>query len=317
VAYFGRVVQRAADQLGHPPLTFILTWDLHDLPEVGSHVVAIVQGDEDGRIPRWASKVLVTFKCYGARPPWVISARHPGMTDVLEVIHLLRRMVLWLPGAITLARHVLRSGRRARILPVPLGYYNQESRPMLPPSERRWLVSFAGSGLGPDRRRGMRGWLGTPKERSRAEMGHALDELAAILPPGAVATVAQSGFPSLLPGADSDARQLTASYSDLLAESAFCLVPRGNSPETFRFFEALRAGCIVLCESLPNHWFYRDAPVIRVGRWKNLEDIVLPLANDPVKLHALHRASLDWWESRCSEAAVATYMSEQIRAISR
>ena len=315
VAYFGRVLEAAAAALGHPPLTFILTWDLDELPELGRHVVAIVQGDEDGQIPRWASDVLVTFKCYGSRPPWVLSWRRPNLTDALEIVHLARRVAVWLPGVASLAGRALRSGRRPEILPVPLGYYNQEARPMLAPSDRRWLVSFAGSGIRSGDARGLRGIIGSPKSRSRAEMAKALDGLKSLLPPDTVATVVQSDFPSLLPGEDRDARELSASYSELLAQSSLCLVPRGNSPETFRFFEALRAGCVVVCESLPRHWFYRDAPVIRVRHWAELPKIVLPLVSDREQLEALHRASVEWWETRCSEAAVARYMVEHIRAV--
>jgi len=121
-------------------------------------------------------------------------------------------------------------------------------------------------------------------------------------------------FPSLLPGHDGDARSLTASYSDLLAGSCISLVPRGNSPETFRFFEALRAGCIVICEPLPDHWFYRGAPVITVRDWSELPAVVLPLVRDQVRLEELHLATLDWWRTRCSEDAVAAYVHERVVA---
>ena len=322
VRYFGEILASVGRQLGRPDLTFVLTWDVEALSETGRHVVAIVQGDEDARIPRWAGQVLATFKCYGARPFRMPIGTRPGITDALELAHYLRRLLLWLPGALTVGAPAKLARRRLSIFPLPLGYYNQEARPMLAPRDRRWLISFAGSGVVEERARvgagqplaALRRALGTPKQRSRARMSAALAGLERQLPPGSVAMVTLEDFPSLLPGHDGDARSLTASYSDLLAGSCISLVPRGNSAETFRFFEALRAGCIVICEPLPDHWFYRGAPVITVRDWSELPAVVLPLVRDQVRLEELHLATLDWWRTRCSEDAVAAYVHERVVA---
>ena len=107
---------------------------------------------------------------------------------------------------------------------------------------------------------------------------------------------------------------MTRAYSDLLAQSCLCVVPRGNSPETFRFFEALRAGCIVVCEALPGHWFYKGAPVITLDRWSDLSRVVPSLVGDPQELERLQLASLRWWRERCSEEAVGRYMADHVRA---
>jgi hypothetical protein len=314
VAYLGRALAGAAGRLGPgSPLTFVLTWDLDALPETGRHVVAIVQGDEDGRIPRWANDVLVTFKCYGTRPPWMPLGSRPGILEALELAHFARRAVLWLPGASARAWGSGRPWRRrAPIFPIPLGYYNQDERPLVPFTQRRWSISFAGSGLEPITGGGRRDRVATPKQLARAQMRQALAQLAVARPGEAIATISQPSFPALLPGEDREARALTESYSDLLAQTRVCLVPRGNSPETFRFFEALRAGCVVVCESLPDHWFYRGAPVLRVRHWSELETVVSSLLDDTAGLERLHRASLAWWESRCSEAALGRYMAERI-----
>lgn len=314
VTYMGRALEAAVELLGpSEPLTFILTWDLETLPETGSHVVAIVQGDEDGRIPRWAQEVRATFKCYGTRPPWMPLGSRPGALEALELAHYARRAALWLPGA---TRRAWASGRpwrsRPPIYPVPLGYYNQDELPRIPFAERRWSVSFAGSGLEAPDGRVWRDRVGTPKERARAEMLRALNRLAAARPDLAISTLALAEFPALQPGEDTDARQLTDSYSELLAQTRICLVPRGNSPETFRYFEALRAGCVVVCEPLPDHWFYRRAPTVTVRHWQELGSALGTLLDDPNAGERYHRASLAWWETRCSERALGRYMAERI-----
>ncbi len=315
VAYLGQALAYAAELLGGQvsPLTFILTWDIRTLPETGRHVVAIVQGDEDARFPVWAGEVLLTFKCYGTHPPWMPVTLRSGTLEALELLHFLRRCARWAPGALVRFWGAGRPWRRRPpVMPIPLGYYNQDEQPMVPFADRRWSVSFAGSGLAPARRPCWRGTIGTPKERSRAEMVRALAELRRTFPDEPMTTLAQPGFPDLHPAQDREARLFTRSYSELLAHTRVCLVPRGNSPETFRFFEALRAGCVVVCESLPDHWFYRGAPVVRVRRWNELSGVLTALLADPAALEQFHSASVDWWRSRCSEEALGQYMADQI-----
>lgn len=70
-------------------------------------------------------------------------------------------------------------------------------------------------------------------------------------------------------------------------------------------FEALRCGCVVICNRLPDHWFYAGSPAIQIDDWRDLEATVRPLIADPQHLFALHSQSLAWWKSRCSEHAVA------------
>jgi hypothetical protein len=318
LAYFGGVLDVASRALANlAPLTFVLTWDVHDLPETGRHVVAIVQGDEDARIPAWSNDVLVTFKCYGIRPHLMPPSPRPGLADALELANFCRRAARWIPGA---GRRYWPRGRpwpeRAPIYPIPLGYYNQLDRPLVPFAERRWTISFAGSGA-PSALTGgaLRQRIGTAKDRSRARMWAAVEALARELPDEPIAMVGQPEFPALLPGEDGWARGLAESYSELLGQTRVCLVPRGHSPETFRFFEALRAGCVIVCESLPDHWFYRDAPVITVRTWDELSRRLRPLLADRVALEDLHHRTLRLWERRCSERAIGQMIAARVAAL--
>lgn len=319
VTYWGRVFALVRDRLGtSQPLTFVLTWDMRALPEEGGHVVAVSQGDEDARFPLWANRVRCTFKCYGTRPVLMADlSRRPRLVDLLEVAHYLRRAALWLPGAFARAAWPPRRGRRPPVVPVPLGYYNQVEVEPIPFRERRWSVSFAGSGTMPDLSRvGWRHWVGTPKAMARMEMLRALETLRQELPEQPISTVLLSEFPSMLPGEDQATRTMKSAYSELLGNTRVCLVPRGNSPETFRYFEALRAGCVVVCETLPEHWFYREAPVLRLRRWSDLPELLRPYLADMDRLEALHRESLEWWRERCSEDAVARFIAQQLGNLS-
>ena len=91
-------------------------------------------------------------------------------------------------------------------------------------------------------------------------------------------------------------------------ETKICLVPRGTSFETFRFFEALRYGCVVVTEALPSRWFYKGAPVIQITDWSELEKILEKLLSDKQVLQEKHQESLNWWHKKCSEETVGAYI---------
>jgi hypothetical protein len=79
--------------------------------------------------------------------------------------------------------------------------------------------------------------------------------------------------------------------------------------ETYRFFEGLRQGCIVVCDRLPPHWFYVGCPAVQLDDWRELGALVEALLADPARMLALHEASLAWWRTRCSEEALGRMMA--------
>jgi hypothetical protein len=105
------------------------------------------------------------------------------------------------------------------------------------------------------------------------------------------------------------------SYSTDMMNTKICLVPRGTSFETFRFFEGLRYGCIVITEILPKYWFYEDSPAIYIKDWSQLDDVLIELISSPETMIERHQASLSWWDSKCSENAVGDYMAEKLNTL--
>ena len=107
----------------------------------------------------------------------------------------------------------------------------------------------------------------------------------------------------------------TKSYSEKMMNAKICLVPRGTSFETFRFFEALRYGCIPVTEALPSSWFYNGSPTIEIEDWSELEEILNSLLENKHLIQEKHQECLNWWKTKCSEAVVGKYIAEKLNAI--
>ena len=66
--YFGAAFAEMERGLRDPDIDVYLTWDTRRLPAYGPRVVAVLLGDEAGRIPRYVDRVRAVFKSYGVRP---------------------------------------------------------------------------------------------------------------------------------------------------------------------------------------------------------------------------------------------------------
>ncbi len=106
-------------------------------------------------------------------------------------------------------------------------------------------------------------------------------------------------------------------YGELLANSKITLCPKGfQSPETFRHIEALRAGSVVVTESLPGTRYYKNAPFILINNWKEGLQKVRQLLDDQKTLDELQQQSIKWYTDVCSENAVAKYIQDQLKTVS-
>ena len=322
--YLRNVLRVMERQLGNEGLTTCVTWKLDELPAYGGDVVAIVMGDELSQIPAYADRVRVTFKCYGAQPQLADRPlQHPSYLNGLSALKHVRARVHHLPGRLRYAGQQVRHRWRGEPMPpiydLPLGYGNQLDLPVRPLQERTSDLFFAGSV-----KQGFeapwwspRRWIRSPKDVSRTHMLEVLGELKKQEPTLQmhVHTNARFVLNALEWGLTEPGEVLDASaYSEALMNAKICLVPRGTSSETFRFFEGLRAGCVLITERLPSRWFYDGSPALQVDEWRELHDLVPALLADSERLQQLHEASLRWWREVCSEEAVGQFMAERVYA---
>lgn len=102
-------------------------------------------------------------------------------------------------------------------------------------------------------------------------------------------------------------------YADILHRSCFAPVPPGISPITFRLFEALRAGCVVVTGPLPPYPYLRELPALRVADdWKAFAPKVLTAFKDPGRMQQLQRESLAYYQRVCSAEGVARQIASTI-----
>ncbi|MCD6074934.1 MAG: hypothetical protein K0Q70_1817 [Rhodospirillales bacterium] len=103
-----------------------------------------------------------------------------------------------------------------------------------------------------------------------------------------------------------------AEFAKLLADTKIALCPRGISHESFRIYEAMRAGCIVIAARQMPTWFTTGWPVFELDDWTGLEPLVDGLLGDEGRLEEVSQRTLAWWHERCCPEAVGRYIADEI-----
>jgi hypothetical protein len=298
--YWVRIFKEFEKSSSLSGLTFYLISNhilVDELPSYGDDVVAVIRSDEECWTPPYLNRVRYVFKTYGFEP-WCGASL--GEQSPASVMKCMRDWGYWSWRYLSrLARSGFspRNGDRKMVL--PLGYARQTDLPGKPFESRRYLVGFLGSIENRAYRRfSPKRLVATPKAIARSRMAYSLQKLAAWERESVFYGTTASFTESTMTGAGDR-------YTEIMADTKIALAPRGSSVETYRFFEAMRQGCVVICDRLPPHWFYVGCPAIQIDDWSNLETEVKALSADPERLADLHRRSLAWWDEKLSERAVA------------
>ena len=106
----------------------------------------------------------------------------------------------------------------------------------------------------------------------------------------------------------------TGEYSDTINNTKIILVPQGSgSLESFRFFEAMMAGCIILTKDQPAIDFYNVAPCIKIDSWHNSAEIIHNIINSPEEISFLSEQGKRWYQHFCSPEGLANYMYRTLK----
>jgi hypothetical protein len=308
--YWGAVFAEMDRRVDRDDLVVIMTEELEELPQYGPNVVVLLIADEKAHVPAYIDKVGAVFKNLAIRPRLTTSVvREPAMINVWWFVEYLRLWYHHAPGALRRLGHRARRRPVAPMWPVPVGTFNQVELPVRPLAERGTDLFFAGS-VTHKGERGVRDRI-APKVISRTEMVKAAERLGERRPDIDVKLV-DTGAYHLSIG------QSGLEYSQGLMDARIALVPRGVIADTFRFWQAIRYGCVVVTDSMPRDpWLYDGAPVVTLRTWDRLEDVVVPLLADEERMADLHRRSLEWWRTRADPAAVGARMAERLNTLAR
>ena len=308
--YYGRVFQEMERHLDIPNLRFYITWDIDKLPEYGPHVVVLLLGEEIGRIPHYSRHVCAVIKTMAIKPCLGIRRWIPfDRVRVALVIKHLRNLALYAKSRIKAALGLprvpaLRLHHRPYLLQTPLGVYSVDDLPIKPMKDRPYHAFFAGNVQARTSR--TIALFDSPKSFARQNMLNEAIALARRNP--------EFKFDYRVtdnPSAQSTQDERT--YSQRLMDSKICLSPRGSVAETWRFFEGLKYGCLVIAEPLPDRAYYRHAPVIQIDDWSQLEQAIAPFLQDDSALDEWSARAVKYFNERCSEPSVGRSVAEFIR----
>jgi hypothetical protein len=287
-------------------LHFYLTKDPNCLPEYGRHVVAVLLQEERCKIPAYALHVRAVVRNLHSTP--FLGLRQPGVNRITAVLafeyardwarhYRSRRTLRKPPSEWPQPLHTT-----PRIYTIPLGYHSQEELTQIPMEDRTLDSFFAGELATRLPLTTYRYWISTSKAEARKQLWRVLQQLKRD-PQWRIDIdnigVGESG---------SRAAQFNT-YSRKMMDSRICLAPRGSMAETFRLYEGMRAGCLVITNRLPDEPFLRDAPVIQVDHWKELPDLLKKYARDINALEHYRQASLAWWQNHCHEKVIGAHVA--------
>jgi hypothetical protein len=103
-------------------------------------------------------------------------------------------------------------------------------------------------------------------------------------------------------------------YANLLSNSKITLVPKGVSPETFRFSESFASGCVVITTEKINVWYYENCPAIFLNSWSELNQNLIDEILNYDYIDSLRIKSVDYYEKYLSAKANADYILNKIKS---
>ena len=102
-------------------------------------------------------------------------------------------------------------------------------------------------------------------------------------------------------------------YTNVMNNTKIALVPAGSaSAESFRFFEAMMCGCVVLNTGLPDTPFYKDSPYFKINNWLSLNDTLSYLLQKEEEIENYSQKAKLWYKEFCTPEGIATYMLKRI-----
>jgi hypothetical protein len=296
-AYWGQVFTVLGHLLADTDVDVTLTRRLAgDPPLTGSQTIAVVIRDGLGLEPSWAGEVGLVAKTNGGSSRRISIRLRSGPDFVHAPLTLAQELTVQLKRLRHKAQLLRQRGlHKPELLDVPLGTYLWRPAPTIPFDDRPVDVSFAGS-MGNSEEEARRR-IPSQKLRARRELFGALSVVEHEMPHLVVQTNQLVSFHWAQDHADG--------YSTLMASTKVALCPRGSGWDTYRWWEAMASGCVVVAEKQRSADYYRDSPAVVVDGWTRLSGVLRSLFSDPAGLRERAEASLRFWHAQGAPPAVA------------
>jgi hypothetical protein len=272
------------------------------LPRYGRDVVLLLLADELYAHRVYHHRLLAIFRCLPLRPVYLdgipTSAKH-----LSYLAHYSYKYFQYGRGLFSILRnrerpHIHESSTRTMM--IPLGCFADFRPDVIPMCDRDFDYAFLGSvTYNTNEKKWFHAVMESPKEFARRVMCESIREVS-------LGGRWHGFLHTTRDMKESISNQLD--YADILGRSKISLVPRGTCYDTYRFFESLKAGCVVICEPLPDLWFYRGHPGITIKDWRHLPQVLDRLLSDPELLERKSQEGIKFYNDRCAENVVADRM---------
>lgn len=303
------VLEHALPQVPATGLHFHFTKNAYALPEYGPHVIAVLLQEERCKVPVYGRHVRATIRNLTSEP--FIGFRphlHMGRLEAVLAFEYARDWYTHLKS-VRASRHPAGMGGpvqdSALVIRLPLGYHSQEELPQIHMQDRSLDFFFAGEIRHEVARNDYRYWLSTSKFLARGQLWQEVQRIAAQNRWNAdlgniASTQSQSHAPAF------------GSYSEKMMRTRICVAPRGSVAESYRAYEGLRAGCLVVSNRLPNDEFLTGAPILQVDHWRELEGILERYARNVELLEKAREASLTFWRKHIAAEVLGKQLAQRL-----
>ncbi len=302
------ILEHALPSVAAENLKFYFTKEAYFLPEYGRDVVAVLLQEERCKTPVYGRHVRAVIRNLLSRP-FLGFRLHPGFTKLEAVLtfEYVRDSYTSWKSRRSLAQTPADWGapvrREPRTIRIPLGYHSQEELPQVPMRDRALDTFFAGQVSEQVPAGSYKRYTSTSKIEARKQVWAELRAL-------------QKENRWRIDLGDVAANQAVgggSSYSEKMMQSRICVAPRGSMADTFRAFEGLRAGCLVVANPLPRDEFlYPGAPVLLVDHWRELRGILERYARDYDALEEFRAEGLAWWQSHLRPEVLGAYLAREL-----
>ena len=103
-------------------------------------------------------------------------------------------------------------------------------------------------------------------------------------------------------------------YYDILSDTKICLIPNGDSPETFRYNEAMSSGCIIISLKNIQNPYYKNSPIHLLNNWNELNnDLILNILKSD--LETKQKEIIDFYNTNLSPNVMAKFIVNKIKNI--